>query len=103
MLKSLNLVEQKRTFDFSFELSGPDPVGFATVFNVLQFPGDTPAITRAMVIDGTRYIGSITSVEMALLTISGPTSGQWWIHINAVDSDEDIADPIKLYVSRKWV
>ncbi len=93
-----NNVEQGRTFDFDFALSGEDPTAFTTTFNVLQYPGDTPAVTRAMTVEDDKYIGSLTGTETAALAV-----GQWIIHINAVDSDEDLAEPIKLYVSKGWV
>ena len=92
-----NTVEQGRTYDFDFALSGEDATAFTTTFNVLQYPGGTPAITRAMTVEDCKYIGSLTGVETAALAV-----GQWFISINAVDSDEDLAEPVKLYVTAGW-
>lgn len=103
----MNEVEQGRTFEFTWNISGPGNSAFTTTMNVLQYPGDTPAISRTIdyACPETRtgdsvscgYIGTLTAAET-----NGLDVGEWWIHMTAVDSDENLAEPIKLYVKRKW-
>jgi len=93
----MNQVEQGATFSFEFSLSG-DPAGLTTTMNVMQYPGDTPAITRALTLTDGKFKGTLTSAETDALAI-----GQWFIHTSAVDSDEDIREPIKLYISKGWI
>lgn len=92
-----NYIEQGETYDFEFEISG-DASGFTSTMNVMQYPGDTPAITRALTQDGDKFKGTLTSAETLALAV-----GQWFIHATTADSDEDLREPIKLYISKGWV
>lgn len=94
----MNIVRQGGTFDFDFELSGDDVSGFTVTMNVLQYPGNSPAITRALTYSDGKFIGTLTSAETAALDV-----GQWFVHITAEDSDENLRDPIKLYIAKGWV
>lgn len=94
----MNIVEQGETFDFDFDLSGDDVSGFTVTMNVLQYPGDSPAITRALTYSDGKFIGTLTSAETAALAV-----GQWFVHITASDSDENLREPIKLYIAKGWV
>ena len=91
-----NNIEQGETYAFSFDVSGDS--GLTGVFNVLQYPGATPAITRDLTIVGDEFTGELTSAETSALAI-----GQWFIHANISDTDEDIRDPVKLYVGKGWL
>ena len=94
----MNIVKKGRTFDFDFELSGDSATAFTTTFNVYEFPDvalDTP-ITRAMTVSGNKYIGSLTGTETASLS----AGHQYFIDINAVDSDENLGSEIKIYIGR---
>ena len=94
----MNIVRQGESFDFDSDVSGDNESGFTVTMDVLQYPGDTPDISRALsYIDGS-FKGTITSAESAALAV-----GQWFIHITANDSDEDLRDPVKLYISKGWV
>lgn len=94
----MNIVRQGESFDFDSDISGDDESGFTVTMDVLQYPGDTPAISRELsYIDGS-FKGTITSAETLALAV-----GQWFIHITANDSDEDLRDPVKLYISKGWV
>ena len=90
----MNTVEQGETFTFDTELSGTSASGFTVTMNVLQYPGDTPAITRVVDED----TETLTSAETAGLSV-----GQWFIHLSAADSLEDVREPIKLYISKGWL
>ncbi len=90
----MNQIEQGETFTFDTGLSGESTSAFTVTMSVLQYPGDTPAISRTI----TDFEGVLTSAETAALDV-----GQWFIHLKAADSDEDIREPIKLYVSKGWV
>lgn len=93
-----NRIEQGETFVFDAGLSGSGVSGFDVEVNVLRYPGATPAITKSLeYLDG-EFRGILTSAETAALAV-----GQWFIHIKATDSDEDIRDPIKLYISKGWL
>lgn len=94
----MNNIEQGETFTFTTGLSGSDSDAFSTTMNVLQYPGKTPSITRALTISDGEYKGALTSAETASLSV-----GQWFIHITSSDSDEDLREPIKLYISKGWV
>jgi len=94
----MNNIRQGETFDFDTDISGDDESGFGVNMDVLQFPGDTPAISRAVPYTSNSFKGTITSTESLALAV-----GQWFIHITAADSDEDLREPIKLYISKGWV
>lgn len=94
----MDLVEQGRTFDFDFELSGTDALGFTVPFSVMQYAGDTPLITRNMTVSNGKYIGSLTGSETASLT----AGTQYFIHMNATDADEDLSKKLKIYITKGW-
>ncbi len=93
-----NSVRQGSTFTFEFELSGSDTDVFAINMTVMQYPQKTPAISRALTIADGVISATLTSVETAALAV-----GQWFIHIRASDSDEDLREPQKLNVSKGWI
>ena len=93
-----NQIRQGETFTFDTGLSGTSVSAFTTTIDVMQYPGDTPAITRALSYSDGDFSGVLTSAETAALAI-----GQWFIHISSSDSDEDLREPIKLYVAKGWV
>jgi hypothetical protein len=66
--------------------------------DVMQFPGDTPAISRTLTFTDDSFKGNLTSAETLSLAV-----GEWWIHIHSSDSDEDLREPQKLYISRGWL
>jgi hypothetical protein len=90
---SINSIRQGETFGFETGLSGTDTEAFTNTLNVMQYPGDTPAITRTI----TDEIDTLTSAETAALAV-----GQWFIYIKSSDSDEDIREPVKLYIAKGW-
>lgn len=94
----INKIRQGETFDFSQDISGDTESGFTTTMSVLQYPDDTPAITRALTYTDGSFLGTLTSAETAALAV-----GQWFIHLQSSDSDEDLREPIKLYISKGWV
>ena len=93
----MNTIRQGATFDFEAGLSGSAVSAFSVNLDVMQYPGDTPAISRAMVYTDGDFAGTLTSAETAALAV-----GQWFIHITAADSDEDLREPIKLYIAKGW-
>lgn len=106
----LNKVEAGRSTSFNFQLTGSGAEDFVTTMRVLQYPGDTPTIIKNIAYsceddrtDECGYIGTLTGVETAsLFAAQDAGNNQWIVHMNAVDSDENLADPIKLYVSQGW-
>ncbi len=90
----MNNKRQGETFGFTTGLSGDDTGAFTNTMDVMQYPGDTPTITRVI----TNETETLTSAETAALSV-----GQWFIHITSNDPDEDIRSPVKLYVSKGWV
>lgn len=94
----MNNIRQGATFDFDADLSGDGESGFTVTMDVLQYPNTTPAISRALNYTDGSFKGTITSAESAALSV-----GQWFISIHASDSDEDLREPIKLYISKGWI
>lgn len=93
-----NSIRQGETFDFDTDITGSNESGFAVNIAVMQYPGDTPSISRALSYISGSFKGTLTSAETAALSI-----GQWFIHIRANDTDEDLRDPIKLYIAKGWI
>ena len=94
----MNLIEQGETFTFLFEVSDNLYTGLTAEANVLQYPGETPAITKSLTLTTDGFSGTLTSAETAGLAV-----GEWYIHARATDADEDLRNPIKLYVSKGWL
>lgn len=96
-----NQIEQGGTFEFDFTLSGDQVEGFAPVFSLMQYPGDTPAISaRAMTADtddAKRWLGVLTAADTANLAV-----GRWWIHITASDTDENLRKRLYVDIGESW-
>lgn len=90
-------IRQGETYDFSVDVSGDDESGFTATMSVLQYPGKTPAITRALTYTDGSFLGTLTSTETLALAV-----GQWFIHVKIADSDEDLRKPIKIYIAKSW-
>ena len=101
-----NSVEAGRTFSYMLELDGPGRESFTAEMSVLQNPGDNPTIKRVVEYScqdaSCGYIGTLTAADTTLLGSLSTGRSQWFIHVNAVDSDEDIGELIKLYVTKGW-
>ncbi len=93
----MDRIEQGETYTFATDLTGDDADGFTVTMRLLQYPGDTPTITRSLALEDGEYTGALTSAETISLDI-----GQWFIHISSDDPDEDVREPLKLYVSKGW-
>lgn len=93
-----NTIKQGETFAYEYELSGDDTDSFTYNMTVLQYPGDTPTIDRVLTVASGVIDATLTSAETTALAI-----GQWFIHIRASDSDEDVRTPKKLYISKGWL
>lgn len=91
-----NNVKQGATYDFEFEVSG-DATGFVSTMYVMQYPGDTPEITRALTKAGDVFKGTITSAETLAMAV-----GQWFIYAVTSDADENLREVDKLYISKGW-
>lgn len=94
----INQIRQGETYDFSQDISGDDESGFTTTMSVMQYPDDAPAITRVLPYTNGSFLGTLTSAETAALAV-----GQWFIHLQSSDSDEDLREPIKLYIAKSWI
>ena len=92
----MNSIEQGESFNFSFAVTGEE--GMTMQINVMQYPQDTPAITKTLTASDGAYPGVLTSAETAALAV-----GQWFIHGHASDDDEDVREPIKFYVEQGWL
>lgn len=93
-----NSIRQGATFDFSADLDGTSESGFTVNIAVMQYPGDSPSISRAITYTDSSFKGSLTSAETAALAI-----GRWYIHVKAADSDEDLREPIPLDITKGWI
>ncbi len=97
---TINRIEAGATFAFETGLSGTDTGSFTTTMAVMQYPGDTPAISRTI----TDSTDTLTSAETtALYAAASPKTQPWAIHIRSVDSDEDVRQPVRLYVQKGWL
>ena len=94
----MNVIQQGETFTFDFQISGDDLDGLSANMTVMQYPGDTPAITKALTLNDGKFTGTLTSAETAALDV-----GQWFIHNQTTDADEDVREMIKLYIAKAWV
>lgn len=94
----MDVVKQGETYSTELELSGDDVEAFAYTMSVLQFPDDTPAITRALTLEDGKAQIDLTSAETAALAV-----GQWAIHVQSADSDEDIRAIEYIHVAKGWV
>ncbi|MCP5005532.1 MAG: hypothetical protein GY941_16580 [Planctomycetes bacterium] len=93
----MNMVRQGATFSQDIDISGDNESGFTVTIDVMQYPGDTPSISRALTYTGGTFPMTITSAETSALDV-----GQWFIYVTSSDSDEDLREPIKLYISKGW-
>ena len=94
----MNIIKQGETYYSEIALSGDDVDAFTYTMSVMQFPDDTPAITRAITVtDGAAQI-ALTSAETLALAV-----GQWIIHVQASDSDEDIRGIERIYICKGWL
>lgn len=91
----MDIVEQGESYPFTFTVSGDDTLTMTA--KVIQYPGDTATIEKTLTNSNGEFGGTLTSAETSSMSV-----GQWFIHGNAVDSDEDIRAPIKIYISKGW-
>ena len=90
-------VEQGETYAFAFDISGDAITSFSGTFKVLQYPGDTPAVTGPLTYDDGQFKGALSST-----TTQGLDVGDWFIYATLTDPDEDIRDPQKISVGIAW-
>ena len=83
-------IAQGESLEFSFDLDGDDVTGWVCTINVLQFVGDTPAISRVVDATGDEWVGYLTATETAALS---PT-GQWRLIANLTNSTTDEAQEV---------
>ena len=96
---TINSIKAGETFSFTTGLSGTDTAAFTTVLSVMQYPDQTPAITRTI----TNSTETLTSAEtLNLFEQASPKSLAWTLYIQSSDSDEDVREPVKLYISKGW-
>lgn len=93
-----NSIRQGATFDFNVDLDGTSESGFTVNIAVMQYPGDTPSISRSITYTNNSFKASLTSAETAALSV-----GRWYIHVRSSDSDEDLREPIPLDISKGWI
>jgi hypothetical protein len=92
------IVRQGETYASELALSGDDPDGFTYTMSVLQYPDDTPAISRALTLDDNKAQIALTSAETAALAV-----GQWFIHVQASDADEDVRAQERIHIAKGFV
>lgn len=94
----MNIVKQGETYASELELSGDDVSAFTYTMSVLQYPDDTPAISRAITLEDCKAQIALTSAETDALAV-----GQWAIHVQSADSDEDIRAVEYIHIAKGWV
>lgn len=90
-----NSIRQGESFGFTVTVSGDETL--TGTYEVKQYPGDTATLTGSLTQDGAEYTGTLSSTDTASLDI-----GQWFIFSEFIDSDENISNPNKLYISKGW-
>jgi len=94
----MNIVRQGATYASELGLSGDDVDGFTYIMDIMQFPDDTPAISRTITLEDSKAQVALTSAETLALAV-----GQWAIHVHAADSDEDIRAIEYIHISKGWL
>lgn len=99
-------VRKGESLDFSFDRGDESIEDFVCTLNVLQYPGDTPAISRVITPVNNIWSGIITSTETDGLT-SDITTNQWWavgvLTKAADDEEEQIAqNTVRFDLKEKW-
>lgn len=94
-----NKVKQGRSYPFSFTISGDDANDFTVIVNVVQKPGGTAALTQTLEYsnDTRSWSGAFSGTDTAQLNV-----GEWWMVFTAENTDENVGEPVKLYVQRGW-
>lgn len=92
------IVRQGATYYSDHALSGEDVDAFTYTMSVLQYPDDTPAISRAITVEDNKAQIALTSAETAALAV-----GAWAIHVQADDADEDIRSVERIHIAKGWV
>ncbi len=92
-------VKQGRSYPFSFTISGDDANDFTVIVNVVQKPGGTAALTQTLEYsnDTRSWSGAFSGTDTAQLNV-----GEWWMVFTAENTDENVGEPVKLYVQRGW-
>jgi len=90
-------IEQGETYAFAFNIDGDGIEVFSGTWKLLQFPGDTPTTTGVLTYDDCKFKGVLSSATTQNLAV-----GDWFIYASLTDPDEDIRDPLKLYVGLAW-
>ncbi|VAW38952.1 hypothetical protein MNBD_GAMMA01-1338 [hydrothermal vent metagenome] len=94
----MNIVKQGETYASELALSGDNVSAFTYTMCVLQFPNDTPSISRTISLSDDKAQIALTSAETLALKV-----GQWAIHVQAADSDEDIRAVEYINIAKGWV
>ena len=89
-------VRQGASYDFTVTVSGDDTL--TGTYEVKQYPGDTATLTGSLTSEGDGdFSGTLSGADTLTLGV-----GQWIIFTEFTDSDEDVSDPQKIYISVAW-
>lgn len=95
-----NIARAGRTFSFGITIQNDygDFAGAAT-FSIKRYPDSTAVVSGDLTYSDyyNKYIGNLTETQTTTLGY-----GEWWIIPVFLDSDENLGDPEKLYISRGW-
>ena len=81
-------IEQGETYAFAFDISGDDISAFSGTWKLLQYPGDTPAVSGVLTLDDNQFKGVLSSGTTAALDVgeSRPAGPLWRIRDQRVGS-----------------
>ncbi len=95
-MAGIRIVRQGGSLPFSFDRGELSISGWVCTIKVLQFKGDSPAISRVITPTNNVWSGFLTSTETEALVNSTKSSLWWLVAIltdSSTDEEEQIASP----------
>jgi len=113
-MSKIRVLRKGESLNFAFDRGGESTDDYVCTLNVLQFPGDTPAISRVIALSTntttgeSEWAGFITSTESdALVNSTSPNANLWWAIGNLVNAttgeEEQIAQgSVRFSLTQAW-
>ena len=95
-----DVVRQGTVYHFAFNLTGTGASSFTPTCSVLQYPGDTPALTPTLTYSDSRWRGSLTAANTT--TLGNTNIGQWIIYAEVSDGDEELHAELPIHIAKGY-
>lgn len=94
------VIRQGGSLPFVFDRDGESIDGWTCTINLMQFPGDTPTVSRVIAASGDTWPGFLTEAETTGLAI-----GHWRLVgvLDKASTDEKEKPIIRFHVAKKWL